>query len=112
MSAMQRRKGASGEREWCTELKAHGFQNAERCLAQSRAGGGDVPVPPVLWEVKRRAKNIVYSFLEQANTAVKQYPGCEIPAVALRADAKPWLVVMQADDFFALLRRVQLEALK
>lgn len=109
MSAMQRRKGAAGEREFCALLREHGHPDAERCLDQSRAGGGDVPTPPILWEVKRRAKNVVYQFVDQAEAAVKQYAGCRIPAVALRADGREWLVVMKAKDYFDLLK---VEALK
>ena len=104
MSAYQRRKGAAGEREWCAVLKENGHPDAERCLAQSRSGGGDVPVPPVLWEVKRRGKNVMYTFLDQAEAAVKQYRGCRIPAVAVRVDQRDWIVTMYAKDFFELLK--------
>lgn len=118
MGAKSRRKGAAGEREWCAELRNYGFPHAERALDQPRSGGGDVPLPPILWEVKRRAKNVVYDFMGQAENAVKFYPGCTVPAVALRADSKPWVIVMEADDFFKILaqygalQRLQMEHLK
>lgn len=110
MSAWQRRKGSSGEREWCHFLRKQGYKGAERTLDQPRAGGGDVPVPPILWEVKRRSKNVAYMFMAQANEAVDKYPDCEIPAVALRADYEGWLVILKAEDFFELMRQRQLQS--
>lgn len=102
MSRSQRVKGAAGEREWCAELGKFGFA-AKRALGQARDGGGDVPVPPVLWEVKRHKAFAVYGHVEQAIAAMPQYAGCSVPAVALRGDKKEWLVVLRAADFLAIL---------
>lgn len=106
MGASQRRKGAAGEREWCDYLAAHGFPGAQRALGQARDGGGDVPLPPVLYEVKRRGGGIaVREWLDQVAQAVIQYQGCEIPAVAMREDGrKDWMVLLRAEDFLDLLR--------
>jgi hypothetical protein len=104
MSASQRNKGAGGEREWCEVLKARGYRDAKRTLGQARDGGGDVPCPPVLFEVKRRAGIAVRQFLDQAVSATSQYAGCRIPAVAMREDGRTgWMVLLRAEDFLDLL---------
>lgn len=119
MSAYERNKGAQGEREWCEFLRAHGFPDAKRALGQARDGGGDVPYPPVLYEVKRRKKIRVRQFLDQAVEAMPQYEGCKVPVVAMRNDGNTdWMILMRAADFVALLnaaydsaRKTELEAL-
>lgn len=105
MSASQRTKGAAGEREWCDFLKANGYPDAKRLLGQARDGGGDVPLPPMLWEVKRRHGIAVRGWLDQAVTSMINYKGCEVPAVAMREDGRTdWMVLMRAEDFLKLLK--------
>lgn len=106
MSKSQRTKGAAGEREWCKLLKYYGFPDVARLLSQARDGGGDVPAPPIMWEVKRRARISVYEFIEQAVAAVfgRNPHKCRIPAVAMRANNEEWLVLMRADDLLPILR--------
>ena len=111
MGKSQRNKGAQGERDWCEMLRAVGLE-AKRALGQARDGGGDVPCPPILWEVKRYAEFAVYKHIEQAIVSAPQYPGCGIPAVALRGDGKEWLVVLRASDFLPILAANLLEKLK
>jgi len=103
MSASQRNKGAAGEREWCDYLRQRGYA-VQRALGQARDGGGDVPMPPILWEVKRRSGISARKFLDQAAVAVVQYKGCRIPAVAMREDGRTdWMVLLKADDFMQIL---------
>ena len=105
MSASQRTKGAAGERAWCEFLRAHGFDDAQRVLGQARDGGGDVAIPPMLWEVKRYHAIAVRKWLDQAEQSVLNYKGCEVPAVAMREDGrKDWMVLLRAEDFINLLR--------
>ena len=111
MSKSQRVKGAVGEREWCDFLKAQGI-DAKRLLGQARDGGGDVPAPPFLWEVKRRKGMAFYKWTAQAEVAMatahqelrREAAGCKIPAVAARADGKEWVVIINARDFFQILK--------
>ncbi len=102
MSKSQRTKGAAGEREFCKLLAAHGFPEPKRLLGQARDGGGDIPTPPILWEVKRRQKIATYEFMRQAVDAIGN-SHCVIPAVAMRADGEDWLVVMRAKDLLPIL---------
>lgn len=106
MGKLQRVKGAAGEREWCAKLAEHGFK-AKRLLGQARDGGGDVPCPPILYEVKRRWKIATYQWLTQCEVALaskeKEYDGCKFPAVAMRGDDRQWLMVMNADDLLPIL---------
>ena len=105
MSASQRTKGAAGEREWCDYLKANGYPDAKRLLGQARDGGGDVPLPPMLYEVKRRRGIAVRQWLDQAVASVVNYKGCEVPAVAMREDGRTeWMVLLRAEDFIKMLR--------
>lgn len=105
MSKSQRTKGAQGEREFCKLLKEHGFPDPKRLLGQARDGGGDIPTPPVLWEVKRRQKIAVHDFMRQVVDALpnRKEGDCRLPAVALRADGEDWLVLMRAKDILPLL---------
>jgi hypothetical protein len=104
MGAASRRKGAAGEREWCAFLKRHGYHDAERNITQTRAGGGDVPVPPQMYEVKRYAKIRVREFLDQAIASLPKHPGCEMPIVAMREDGRTdWMVLLRAEDLMKLL---------
>lgn len=106
MAKSQRTKGAAGEREFCKLLAEHGFPDPKRLLGQARDGGGDVPTPPILWEVKRRQRVAVYDFMRQCVDAIpnRKEGDCHLPAVALRADGEDWLVVMRAADLLPLLK--------
>ncbi len=104
MGASQRRKGSSGEREFCKVLEQYGFPSPKRLLGQARDGGGDIPTPPLLWEIKRRKGIAVHDFMHQAVDAVGNSVNCTIPAVALRADGEDWLVLMRAKDLLPILR--------
>jgi hypothetical protein len=100
-----RNKGAAGEREWCKFLRDHGWAKAERDIEQSRSGGGDVPVPPVLYEVKRYNQIAVRKWLDQSTKSVVDYKECSIPVVAMREDGRTdWMILLSAEDFVKLLK--------
>ncbi len=105
MAKSQRTKGAAGEREFCKLLAGYGFPDPKRLLGQARDSGGDIPTPPILWEVKRRQRIAVYEFMRQCIDAVGNSK-CSVPAVAMRADGEDWLVVMRAADILPLLKTV------
>lgn len=107
MSASQRRKGASGEREFINNvLKPAGYHAAARQLDQSRDGGGDVILDGMLFEVKRHARIAALRFLEQAEAAAR---GKDLlPVVAMREDGgTDWVVMFRAEAFMQLLRQTR-----
>ncbi len=98
-----RAKGAAGEREWVQVLKQHGWMQAERNITQTRAGGGDVALPPMLYEVKRPARIAVRQYLDQATAALPKHPGCIHPVVVMRENGrKDWMVLMRAEDYLEM----------
>jgi len=108
-----RGKGCRGEREWRDQLRNAGFV-AWRS-PQFSGGGADSPdvccpsLPTVHWEVKRVERPNVFVFMQQA----ERDAGAEkLPVVALRRNATPWVCIVRATDFLALLKAAGLEAVK
>lgn len=100
-----RRKGHDFERELVRWFKSHGIE-AERGY-QSRGGGGeqaDVILPD--WpgwhiEAKRPAKSAVYKHIEQAQRDCDADGRGFAPVVLLKADRKPVLAIVFADDWLS-----------
>lgn len=96
MTAMQRDKGARGEREFCKEIAAYLGENIRRQLGAARDGGPDVLIGE-LWaiEVKRgevlRLNDWWRQSREQAAVANRY------PALAYRANGQPWRVIVPLD---------------
>jgi len=85
----ERRKGSDGEREFARLI------GGERVPLSGAAGGsytGDVVGLGLRWEVKRRADGFrsLYDWLEGKD------------ALAVRADRKPWLVVMPLETLLEI----------
>lgn len=106
MSAMQRNKGAAGERELAAELRELGFE-ARRGVQY--AGGGGSPdivadLPGIHIECKRvenKSTGTIYDWLKQA---VRDAAG-KIPVVMHRRNYKPWVVILPLDEFLKIYRR-------
>ena len=101
MGKMSRDKGKRGEREFATVLRDHGYKGRRGVQYH---GGPDSPdvegLPGFHIEVKRVERLNLYDALDQS----KQDAGDdEIPIVAHRKNGKRWVVVMEAEDFFAIL---------
>lgn len=98
-----RRKGHDFERELVRWFKRNGIE-AKRGY-QSRGGGAeqaDVILPDWFWhvEAKRVARSSIYSYIEQAIRDIEtshEEPG--IPVVLMKADRKPVLAIMLADNW-------------
>src|SRR5208282_3248668 len=102
MSKSQRTKGAGGERELCGILSDALGQVVKRKLGQARDSGNDIDVRPFSIEVKRRKRiALLYEAIRQANAHLFSD---EMAVVAVRADDKPWLMVMYLDDWIKLAR--------
>lgn len=97
MSAMQRRKGATAEREMVTWLRANGFPDARRYLSGDGRQPGDIDgVPGVTIDCKNQAKLCIPEWLRQVEDEAA--PG-SIPVVAVR---RPGLT--DVGDWWAVLR--------
>lgn len=102
MSAMQRRKGASGEREIARLLSDELGMKFERQLSQSRDGGCDLIVGPFALEVKRHESNPLRAWWTQANVSADALH--LMPAVAYRPSRQPWRFIVPV-DWYALGRQ-------
>jgi hypothetical protein len=97
-----RRKGACGEREVVHYFNDRGI-HAER---DGRISKSDVALPLHGWrlEVKRiKSCRTLYRWLQQA----VDFAGPLRPAVMVRQDGSPWLVVMAAEEYARLLNERQ-----
>lgn len=96
MSALQRNKGAGGERELARLLTDRLGCLVTRNLQQARAGGHDLLLPGWSLEVKRAARPRLADWwlqtVTQAETARLK------PALAYRLDRRPWRVVVALAD--------------
>lgn len=105
MTIHSKNKGARGEREVAAVLTAAGFPSRR---GQQFSGSPDSPdvvngLPfPAHVEVKRTERFNVYDAYEQA---VADKGPKDIPLVWHRRSRKPWLVVVEAQDFLALVKR-------
>lgn len=98
-----RQKGARGERQWRDELRAHGF-DARR--GQQFSGGTESPdvvcedLRGFHFEVKAVEKLNIEAAMDQA----RRDGGHKLPLVAHRRSYRSWLVTMEAETFFRILR--------
>lgn len=103
MSASQRTKGATYEREvadeFNTALDLPPARKIKRHIGQSRDGGNDLTVGPLVVECKRRKTlGTVESWLAQAEAATARADG-QVPIVVGRQDKGTSLVIMRLEDF-------------
>jgi hypothetical protein len=98
-----REKGKRGERQWRDELRAHGFAARRGQQFSGLAESPDVVCPDLPWahfEVKLAERLDLYAALEQA----RRDCGGKAAFVAHRRNLWPWLVTMDAERFYRLLR--------
>ncbi len=97
-----RNKGHGYEREIVHLLRALTDLPVARNIEQSRDGGGDIALPPFMFECKRRARLSVYEWIDQAATAAiaKKLK----PVVICRGNHRENLVVIRLEDFLPLLQ--------
>ncbi|HOX60016.1 MAG TPA: hypothetical protein P5205_21930 [Candidatus Paceibacterota bacterium] len=98
-----RNKGKRGERQWRDELRANGY-GARR--GQQFSGSPDSPdvvcdaLPWIHFEVKAVERLNIEEAMDQA----RRDASSKVPVVAHRRNFRPWLVTMEAEPFFRLLR--------
>lgn len=100
MSASERRKGRDAEREVERIAHAAGLP-CDRALSGRRQPAGDVSLPGVAVEVRRRNR---VRLVEWSREHEQRTPEHLIPAVAYRPDGEPWRVSLPLADLLDLLR--------
>jgi len=91
VSAMQRRKGAGGERELFRLLEGQLGLIVKRNLEQTRNGGADsISIPGLAIEVKRQE----CAFREGWWLQARQQAGDKTPVLAYRKSRQPWRFVV------------------
>jgi hypothetical protein len=106
-----REKGKRGERQWRDELCAHGYA-ARR--GQQFSGSPESPdvvspaLPLIHFEVKAVERLNIEDAMDQGRADCGMRSAeCgmqKVPVVAHRRNFRPWLVTMEAETFFRLLR--------
>lgn len=103
MGAMQRRKGADGERELIALLREHLGEELSRNLDQARDGGADLKGGMLLAgyviECKRAAKAELRSWWQQAFSQAYDIADGRAPVLAYRLDRQRWQFVMSIAEF-------------
>lgn len=103
MAGKSRRKGKVGENEVAAFLREHGVEGARRGQQFSGiAGDSDVlGLAGFHIEVKRCEALRLWPALSQARRDAK---AGTTPTIWHRANGKPWVVILGAADFLALLK--------
>ena len=103
MSAAQRRKGAVGEREALSLIRAAGWPNARRTSdGRAQIGRGDVLNGPagVHIEIKRQERLNIPKAFDQATGDAHEL---DIPIVVHRPSRHAWMATLPLDELLALL---------
>jgi Holliday junction resolvase len=104
MSAMQRRKGANGERELSAELRRLGFADARRGQQFSGIEGRDVVgIEGLHLESKRTERLSLYPAMTQAE---RDAAVGDVPVVCHRANRRPWVAIVQLDHAVSFAQRL------
>jgi hypothetical protein len=98
-----KQKGKTGELEWAKFCHEHGFKEVRRSqqyCGKNQDASDCIGLPNVYQEVKR----VEHLNINNAMTTAVQDAGDKIPIVAHRKNRSPWLVTMQAKDWFKLYK--------
>lgn len=98
-----RQKGARGERQWRDELRANGYAARRGQQFSGSADSPDVVCDDLAWahfEVKAVERLNIYDAMAQTIGDC----GGKKPIVAHRRNRGRWLVTIEAETFFRLLR--------
>lgn len=101
MGAMQRRKGASYEREIVSILRETIAPEIRRNLSQSRDGGADILWGDYVFECKRRRKLTFAKWMQEAEAACLGTR--QKPVVICREDEGENLVILRLTDLLKLI---------
>jgi hypothetical protein len=100
VSARERSKGRRAERE-VERLVLDAGIRCDRSLGGRRQPAGDLSLPGVAVEVRRRNRLRLLEWSREHETRTPQHL---TPAIAYRADGEPWRVSVPLNHFLDLLR--------
>ena len=103
-----REKGKRGERQWRDELRANGYTARRGQQFSGSPDSPDVVCEELAWvhfEVKVVERLNIEDAMEQARRdGASRTCHPKTPIVAHKRSHRPWLVTMEAETFFRLLR--------
>jgi len=108
MAVNSKQKGNRGEREWASFCREQGYnvRRTQQYAGVTEESADCIGLPYIHQEVKRVEKLNIYDAIGQANNDANTRRTLEmdvlLPIVAHRKNGKPWLVTMDADDWFVL----------
>ncbi len=98
-----REKGKRGERQWRDELRANGY-----CARRGQQFSGSAESPDVVCDQLRwihfEVKAVERLNIEEAMEQARRDCAGKVPVVAHKRSFRPWLVTMEAETFFRILR--------
>ena len=107
-----KQKGSAAERQVANLLKEFGYNARRTNQFCGKEGTSDVTCKELPWhiEVKSYQRIQAYDFLDQAKRDLKTEQDQEkMPIVFMKADYKPWTVMIDAVDFLELIREKENE---
>lgn len=99
-----RRKGREAEREVERIIDARKTLEVDRSLGGRKQPGGDIRLPGVAMEARRRER---VSIVQWSREHEEKVPKHLIPAVAYRTNGEPWRVSIPLGDFLDLIEQHQ-----
>ena len=109
MGRMSRNKGKTGEREFAALCRAEGYEAQRTAQNRGKTGdAGDVEgLPGIHIEVKRTERFYLWDSLAQSRRDAAADKRGGLPIVAHRCNNCPWVIVMDARDWFTLYRAAE-----
>lgn len=98
-----REKGKRGERQWRDELRANGYAARRGQQFSGSPDSPDVICDALPW-LHCEVKCVERLNIEDAMTQSRRDAGVKVPIVAHKRNFCAWLVTMDAETFFRLLR--------
>ncbi len=98
-----RQKGKRGERQWRDELRANGYDARRGQQFCGSADSPDVICEALPW-LHSEVKCVERLNIEDAMAQARRDAGVKIPIVAHKRNFRSWLVTMDAETFFRILR--------
>ena len=98
-----RDKGKRGERQWRDELRAQGYAARRGQQFCGSADSPDVVCEALPW-LHSEVKCVERLNIEDAMAQARRDAGVKVPIVAHKRNFRAWLVTMDAETFFRLLR--------